>query len=157
MVTLTRLRHGTGDVSMQYPYHCRKEDSDYICRQNDTTAAMKIFYIISGSLCLALGAIGIFLPLLPTVPFLLLAAFLYCRGSEKLYVWLTGHRIFGRYISEYRENRAMPLKAKVISLALLWTGIPAAMIFHVPCLWGELLLGAVLAGVTIYILSLKTA
>lgn len=118
---------------------------------------MKIFYIISGSLCLALGAIGIFLPLLPTVPFLLLAAFLYCRGSEKLYRWLTGHRIFGRYITEYRENKAMPLKAKVISLAMLWTGIPAAMIFHVPCLWGDLLMGAILAGVTVHILMLRTA
>lgn len=118
--------------------------------------AMKIFYIISGSLCLALGAIGIFLPLLPTTPFLLLAAFLYCRGSERLYRWLTGHRLLGRYISEYRENKAMPLKAKIISLAMLWTGIPAAMILHVPCLWGNLLLGAVLAGVTIHILMLRT-
>lgn len=117
---------------------------------------MRIFCIITGSLCLALGAAGIVVPLLPATPFLLLAAFLYCRGSEKLYRWLTGHRLLGRYISEYMERKAMPLKGKILSLALLWTGIPAAMILHVPCLWGNLLLGAVLAGVTIHILMLRT-
>ncbi len=118
---------------------------------------MKLFCTITGSLCVTLGVIGIFVPLLPTTPLLLLAAFLYFRGSERLYRWLTEHRVLGKYIREYRENKAMPLRAKIISIILLWISIPSCMVFHVPHLWINVLLGIVLVCVTVYILSLKTS
>ena len=81
---------------------------------------MKTLCIILGSISLALGILGIFLPLLPTTPFLLLTAALYFKGSPRLYNWLLNHRHFGPYIRNFRENKAIPLRAKVISLVLMW-------------------------------------
>lgn len=81
---------------------------------------MKTLYIVLGSISLALGILGIFLPLLPTTPFLLLTAALYFKGSPRLYNWLLNHRHFGPYIRNFRENKAIPLRAKIISLVLMW-------------------------------------
>jgi len=81
---------------------------------------MKYLLIILGSISLALGVIGIFLPLLPTTPFLLLAATLYVRSSEKLYQWLINQKHLGSYIRNFREHRAIPLRAKIISVAMVW-------------------------------------
>lgn len=118
---------------------------------------MKYLYVISGSLCVALAVAGIFLPLLPTTPLLLLAAWLYFRGSDRLYSWLIGHRVFGRYIREYRESRSIPLKAKVTALVLMWVTIPYCIFFHIPYLWVSILLAVILVSVSWYILSLKTS
>jgi uncharacterized membrane protein YbaN (DUF454 family) len=79
--------------------------------------------IALGSLSLALGLIGVAVPGLPTTPFLLLSAACYVRSSERLYGWLLNHRVFGRYIREYRRNRGMSLRAKLVALALMWTMI----------------------------------
>ena len=81
---------------------------------------MKYLLIILGSICLALGVIGIFLPLLPTTPFLLLAATLYVRSSDKLYQWLINQKHLGTYIRNFREHRAIPLRAKIISVSMVW-------------------------------------
>ena len=79
--------------------------------------------IALGSLSLALGLIGVVVPGLPTTPFLLLSAACYVRSSERLYGWLLNHRLFGRYIREYRENRGMSIRAKLLALALMWVMI----------------------------------
>ena len=84
---------------------------------------MKILYIILGTLSLILGVIGIFVPLLPTTPFLLLTAGLYCKGSPRLYNWLLNQKHLGPYIRNFRENKAIPLRAKVISVSLVWITI----------------------------------
>ena len=75
---------------------------------------------IVGVLSVALGVLGILLPLLPTTPFLLLAAGCFVRSSPKLYAWLLNHKWFGSYIRHYREHKAIPLRAKIVVLALLW-------------------------------------
>ena len=93
---------------------------------------MKTLYIVIGTISLALGILGIFLPLLPTTPFLLLTAALYFKGSSRLYNWLLNHRYFGPYIRNYRENKVIPL------------------------IWVKILLGLIAAGVTYHILSFKT-
>lgn len=113
-------------------------------------------YVIVGSIFLGLGVIGIFLPLLPTTPLLLLAAACYTRGSPRLNRWLLSHPTLGRYLSDYREGRGMTLGAKVASLGLLWLGIGASA-YLVNLLWVRLLLLAVLVGVTTHLLRLKTA
>ena len=81
---------------------------------------MKYLLITLGSICLALGVIGIFLPLLPTTPFLLLSAALYVRSSEKLYQWLIHQKYLGTYIRNFREHRAIPLRAKIFSISMIW-------------------------------------
>ena len=72
-------------------------------------------YLAAGLLFLALGALGVFIPVLPTTPFLLLAAAMFMRSSGRLYLWLTTHRVFGPFIRNYRLYRAVPLRSKVVS------------------------------------------
>ena len=117
---------------------------------------MKTLCIILGSISLALGILGIFLPLLPTTPFLLLTAALYFKGSPRLYNWLLNHRHFGPYIRNFRENKAIPLRAKVISLVLMWGTMLYCIFFLIPLPWVKILLGVIAAGVTYHILSFKT-
>jgi len=116
----------------------------------------KIFLIIGGSVSLALGVIGIFLPVLPTTCFLLLAAGCYVKSSERLYNWLINHKILGLYIRSYLEYHAISMKTKVISIAVLWVTILSSAIFFISLLWLQLLLVAIAVGVTIHLAMLKT-
>ena len=101
---------------------------------------MKTLYIVIGTISLALGILGIFLPLLPTTPFLLLTAALYFKGSSHLYNWLLNHRYFGPYIRNYRENKAIPLRAKIVSLVLMWGTMLYCIFFLIPLIWVKVLL-----------------
>ncbi|MCL2283009.1 MAG: YbaN family protein [Fibromonadales bacterium] len=89
----------------------------------------KYIYISLGWLCVILGSIGIVTPVLPTTPFLLLAAFLFSRSSEKLRNMLFKNRVFGKYLSNYFNNVPIPLKEKLISIAFLWAGLGATFYF----------------------------
>lgn len=117
---------------------------------------MKYIYFIFGSFSLVLGIIGIFLPVLPTTPFLLLTAALYVRSSKRAYDWLITHKYLGPYIRSFREDKAMPLHAKVISVGLLWITGLYCIFFKFSHVALDLLMFAVAVGVTFYILSLKT-
>ncbi|MBN1937911.1 MAG: YbaN family protein [Anaerolineae bacterium] len=116
----------------------------------------KWLLIAIGIASLSLGLTGIFIPLLPTTPFLLLAAACFFHSSERLHVWLIHHRWLGDYIRHYREHRAITLGAKITTLCLLW-GVIGYTAFDIVTLWWvRALLGIIAAGVTIHILSLKT-
>jgi hypothetical protein len=80
---------------------------------------MKIFLIFFGSVALALGCIGLAVPGLPTTPFLLLSAACYFKGSKKLHGWLTGHRLFGRIIMQFKEGRTKR-RTMIFSILLMW-------------------------------------
>jgi len=116
----------------------------------------RCFLVVLGTISLALGILGIFLPLLPTTPFLLLAAALYFRGSEKFYNWLINHKILGEYIRNFRENRAIPLRVKIISVSLLWMTMLSSAYFFVPYWWAQLIMIIIAILVTKHILSFKT-
>jgi uncharacterized protein len=116
----------------------------------------RILLIIGGTLCVVLGVLGMFFPVLPTTPFLLLAAFLYARSSERFYHWLTTNRWFGDYIRNYREGKGMPLKQKVLTIVLLWLTIGYAAWFVVPQWWLDLMLFGIAAGVTLHLIRMKT-
>lgn len=90
---------------------------------------MRIFWLGFGWLCVGLGALGAFLPLLPTVPFLLLAAFCFARSSEKVHRWLVTHPKFGPPIADWKRNGAIRRKVKWISTAsiIVSFAIPALM------------------------------
>jgi uncharacterized membrane protein YbaN (DUF454 family) len=109
-----------------------------------------------GILCVGLGVLGIFVPLLPTTPFLLLAAACFVRSSPRLYAWLIQHPWFGKYILYYREYRAIPLRAKIFVLALLWAVIGYAAWRVATAWWLRGLLAAVALGVTIHLAQLRT-
>jgi len=117
---------------------------------------MKLLYAILGTVSLCLGILGIFLPLLPTTPFLLLTAALYFKSSPKLYNWLIRHKYFGSYIRNFREHKAMPLKAKILSITLLWITMLNCVFFVVSYPWLRIILLLIAVGTTYYILSFKT-
>ena len=109
-----------------------------------------------GVISIGLGVIGVFVPLLPTTPFLLLSAACFVRSSEKLYTWLIHHKWFGDYIRHYREHHAIPLRAKIVTLALLWSAIGYTAFGIVTAWWVRALLGVIAVGVTVHILRVKT-
>lgn len=116
----------------------------------------KQLFIILGVLSLILGIVGIFIPLLPTTPFLLLAAALFFRGSEKLYAWLINHRIFGNYIRNFREHNAIPLSTKIYSITTLWALILYSVVFILQDWYFQAGLIIIAIAVTIHILHYKT-
>jgi uncharacterized membrane protein YbaN (DUF454 family) len=112
--------------------------------------------MVAGVIALGLGVVGLFVPLLPTTPFLLLAAACFFRSSDRLYTWLIHHRWFGAYIRHYREYGAITLRAKVVTLLLLWSVIGYTALAVVSAWWVRALLGVIAIGVTIHIVHLKT-
>ena len=118
---------------------------------------VKYLLIISGSICLALGVIGIFLPVLPTTPFLLLAAAAYVRSSEKLYQWLLNQRFLGTYIRNFREHKAIPLHAKIISISMIWITLTYCAITVSESIWVKAVFILLAIGVSWHILSYKTS
>ncbi|MFI3258686.1 MAG: YbaN family protein [Rikenellaceae bacterium] len=118
---------------------------------------MKTLLIILGCISLALGTLGIAIPLLPTTPFLLLSATLFVHSSPRLYDWLIKSPILGRYIVDYRENRSIPLRAKLTSITILWGSILYCIIFIADeKLWLQIILALIAVAVTWHILSLGT-
>jgi len=118
---------------------------------------LKPILLVVGTISLILGAIGIFLPILPTTPFLLLSAACYVRSSERMYNWLLGNGWFGKYIKNYREGRGIPLKTKIIAVTLLWVGILYSTIIVVNgFLVAQLALLIIAVGVSIHLVRLPT-
>ena len=117
---------------------------------------LRALLIVAGSLFVGIGVIGIFLPLLPTTVFLLIAAACYARSSESAYRWLMTNRLFGRYLRNYHEERGATLSTKVVTIALLWIGIGAAAYWISAPMWLNAVLAAIALGVTIHLARLKT-
>ncbi|MEQ1517152.1 MAG: YbaN family protein [Usitatibacteraceae bacterium] len=84
-----------------------------------TARSQRVLWLIAGWTSLLLGIIGIFLPLLPTTPFVLLAAFCFSRGSERWEKWLVEHPRFGPMVLKWRANRAVPLRAKQLATVMM--------------------------------------
>lgn len=116
----------------------------------------RFLLITAGSLSLVLAILGIFLPLLPTTPLLLLAAACYVRSSERLYNWLITHPRLGPYICNYREGNGIPLKVKVIGVATLWASMLFTIIFVIPLVSVKILLALIGSYFTWFILKQKT-
>lgn len=116
---------------------------------------MKILLNIVGVIAVFLAILGIFLPLLPTTPFLLLASACFVRGSERMHRWLRNHSLFGEYLRNFEDKRALPLRAKVITLVLLWVSMSYSISIVKPLLLRIMLL-VIAIGVTVMILRMKT-
>ncbi len=116
---------------------------------------IKWLLIIIGTFFVGLGILGIFLPLLPTTPFFLIAAACFARSSKRFYNWLLNNRWFGKYIKNYREGKGIPLKVKILSISLLWCTILFSTVFIVSILFVRIILILVAVGVTIHIVSIR--
>ena len=117
---------------------------------------MKYLFAFFGTVSLVLGIMGIFLPVLPTTPFLLLSAAMYMRSSQRLYEWLMSHKHLGAYIKNFREHKALPLRVKTVSVTMVWITLLYCAIFVAEEWWMRAMFITIAIGVTIHILSYRT-
>jgi uncharacterized membrane protein YbaN (DUF454 family) len=116
----------------------------------------KSIWILGGTVCIGLGALGVFLPVLPTTPFLLLAAYCYGRGSKRFYHWLVNRSRLGSYIRNYQSGRGIPAKQKLLTIAFLWLTIGTTIALVVLAWWLKVTLVVMATGVTIHLFRMKT-
>ena len=120
-----------------------------------TRHALKVLLVAVGLLSTVLAVLGIFLPLLPTVPLLLLAAACFARSSDRFYRWLLEHRRLGPLVRTYRDGKGIPARARAAAIALIWVSI-ALSAYLTPNGWVRLLLFGIASGITAYLVSLPT-
>lgn len=96
---------------------------------------IRILLLIAGGISLFLGIVGIFLPLLPTTPFVLLTAMCWARSSERFHSWLLNHRLFGSMVANWESHRVIPLKAKWLSTIMMNGAIWISLFFGMESSW----------------------
>lgn len=112
--------------------------------------------LVIGWLAIAAGLVGLFLPVVPTVPFLLLAVACFARSSERCHRWLVEHNHFGPLLRGYLHGGGIPLKAKRMAIGMVWISFPTSALLFVPVVWLKVVLLAVAVAITIYLISLPT-
>lgn len=117
---------------------------------------VRILLIFCGFISLALGIIGILLPILPTTPFLLLSAYCFSRSSEKFHFWLLNNKVFGKYIKNYQEGKGLPLRVKITAITFLWISIMFSIIVFLNNQYIRILLIFIAFCVTFHLLKIKT-
>jgi len=104
-----------------------------------------------------IGVVGIFLPVLPTTIFLILASACFIKSSPQANEWLRNHKILGMYIKNYQDKSGLTVKSKIINIVILWIMISVSALLFTENLYIRLLLIAIATGVTIHLLMIKTA
>jgi hypothetical protein len=117
---------------------------------------LRYFLLVLGCAAVALAVVGIFVPILPTTPFLLLAAFLFGRSSPRFYAWLHTNRWFGAYLANYRAGRGLPLREKVLTVGALWVAILLSAFLALSNWWARGSLLLVASAVTVHLLRIPT-
>ena len=112
--------------------------------------------IFAGTLSIVLAVIGALLPVMPTVPFLLLAAACYARSSQRFYNKLLNNRLVGKHIRNHREGRGISVRHKVIALLMLWSTIGFSAVVVVQLTWVRVILLIIAVSVTVHLLMIKT-
>lgn len=108
-----------------------------------------------GSLFVSIGIIGVIVPLLPTTPFLLLAAYSFNRGSDRMRKWFEKNKLINSYLSNYRDKKGIPLRAKINSIVILWVTIGIS-IYLVSNDYIRVVLVLVVIGVTFHLSRIPT-
>ncbi len=116
----------------------------------------RIIFIVFGTLFLIIGTIGVFIPVLPTTPFLLLAAACYLRGSKRLHRWMINNRVFGEFIRNYMEGRGISLRQKIFTITFLWLMIIFSIFYVVYSFLLRILVFLIAVTVSIHIIRLPT-
>ncbi len=116
---------------------------------------VKSLWFAAGTLFLTIGIVGVALPILPTTPFLLLAAVCYLRGSKRMYDWMMTNKVFGRYLRDYYEGRGMSSKVKLGTITFLWVAISITAIFFTDELWLRMLLMTVAVVVSAHVATIR--
>ncbi len=122
----------------------------------NTNALTRYVLMGCGWLALALGAVGLVLPVLPTAPFVLVAAACFMRSSERLHAWVVEHPTFGIHIRDYLAGKGLRRRTKVLALATLWASVSVSVAVFVPLFAADAAIVVIAALVTVYILRLPT-
>lgn len=117
---------------------------------------LRFILAAAGILSLLLGIIGIFVPILPTTPFVLLAAWLFLKSSDRLHRKLMSHKYFGPMIVQYQVHKAIPIRVKIYALSLMWICMLSSAFIFVESTLIRIILIVIASGVSIHILSFKT-
>jgi uncharacterized membrane protein YbaN (DUF454 family) len=134
-----------------------QQETELTKETNTRQKLVRALFFVAGTVSLALGTIGIVLPILPTTPLLLLALACYCRSSKRMTKWVLTNKYFGSYIRRYKEGKGIPLKTKIVALAALWITISYSAFFIVNMWWiVQLILFAIAIAVSIHIIRLPT-
>ena len=118
---------------------------------------MKLIWLLLGYLFLALGIIGLILPLMPGGPFIVLSALCFFRGSERLYLWLRKHRVLGKYVNDYYEGRGVPRRFKIFMIGIAWIAADLGLILFASSWQHYLLICLCPIMMTAYFLWLPTS
>ena len=122
------------------------EKRDYSAEmRKHNSLTVRLAFLTLGTLFVALGIAGIFLPVLPTTPFLLLAATCYARASTRFYNWLLNNRVFGPTILEWRRYRSIPYRVKWTAMVLMGAMLSISILYFVP--WPELQVALAIFGI----------
>ncbi|AFH49024.1 Hypothetical protein IALB_1314 [Ignavibacterium album JCM 16511] len=116
----------------------------------------RYFYLISGILLVAIGVIGIFLPVLPTTIFLILASACFVKSSPRANEWLRNHRVLGLYIKNYQDKTGLTVRAKIFNITFLWIMILLSAFYFTNEIYIKIILVLIAVGVTIHLLMIKT-
>lgn len=120
------------------------------------SSILRVVLIVVGTVSVGIGVIGIFVPLLPTTPFLVLSAICYLRSSERFYKWLINNRLLGDYVKNWMEGRGITIRMKVSMICLLILTIAFSIVFVVNSLVVRVILLLIMIGVSIHIIRLPT-
>lgn len=121
-----------------------------------SSGVARLWFLAGGHLAVGLAVLGVVLPLLPTTPFLLLAAACYARGSVRFYNWLHNTRTFGPMIRNWREHRAVTLPHKLLAIGVITVTIGTTVLFFMPHVAGKLVLSGLGLGWITVLLRLPT-
>ena len=116
----------------------------------------RLIFVVFGSIFLFIGVIGVFIPILPTTPFLLLATACYLRGSERLHHWMINNSVFGDFIRNYIEGRGIRLTQKVSTLIFLWMMIIFSIFYVIDSFLLRILMFLIAMTVSVHIIVLPT-
>jgi uncharacterized membrane protein YbaN (DUF454 family) len=115
----------------------------------------RLLWVTAGTISLAVGIVGIAVPILPTTPFVLIAAACYLRGSKRMYDWMVENRYIGSYLRDYMEGRGISIRAKATSVAVLWALIVLSAIFATSNSAIRIVLLVIAVAVTAHLVTLR--
>lgn len=129
--------------------HMSKQDYSHEMTYHKSMG-MRLFLVFLGTVFVVIGIVGIFLPLLPTTPFMLLAAACYAKSSSRFYNWIMNNKVFGPIIREWREYRSIPRKAKWFAMGFLLLTFGSSIIFFVPYFYVQIGLAFLCLGMLVF-------
>jgi uncharacterized membrane protein YbaN (DUF454 family) len=105
----------------------------------------KILFIVVGSLSFSLGAVGIVIPGLPTTPFMILSSIMFLNSSDRLYLWLTTHERFGKYVLDFKKGKGITFKTKIYAQTMMLLTITLSLVPISPAFIENIIIRIVLA------------